>query len=179
MFKLLINFDTMNMGVKVMDRREEFLFENSPYRFKNISYEEGMMCLDILNKCKDFNDAEETREQQRCQIVVITIKKQDENEKGTAYSYNGAYNLNSNNENRCFEGKIFITENKIDVVNLIERLCVTDDNQNKPKRYRTTDTFIHLENDIYERKSSYNYLDKRRIRPKKVTIKKQIENIKK
>ena len=161
-----------------MDKREAILFENSPYRFKNISYEEGMMCLDILNKCKDFNDAEKLVEKQRCKIVVITINKQDENEIGTVYSYNGAYSLNRDNENRCFEGKIFLTDNKIEVVNLIERLCVSNDNPNNPKIYRTTDTFTYLENNVYERKSSYNYLAKRRIRPKKVTINTQIKNVK-
>jgi len=156
--------------------REIATNEHSPYQFHNTSYEEGMFCVELLNKCKDFNDAN-LEEKQRCEIVMINLKKQSRIGKEKIYVYSGAYKLKDNGENRTFNGTIFYTDEKIDIVNLIERLCITDES-NIPKRYRTVDTFKHIEEDIYERKSSYNYLDET-IEPKQVQISKISEKIKK
>ena len=153
------------MNEKEMEKAK---FEHSPYQFHGLSQEEGMFCVDILNMCYDFNNLE--AEKQKCKIVMIDIEKQEQNSTESVYTYSGAYNINSTGENRTFRGTMFLKEQKIEVVNLIERLCV-DVLEDTPKRYRTFDTFKHIEDNLYERKSSYNYTEKE-IEPKKVCINK-------
>jgi len=155
---------------------EKITNEHSPYQFHNTPYEEGMFCVELLNKCKDFNDAN-LEENQRCEIVMINLKKQSRIGKEKIYVYGGTYKLKNNGENRTFNGTIFYTDEKIDIVNLIERLCITNES-NIPKRYRTVDTFRHIEEDVYERKSTYNYSDEK-VEPKQVQITKINQNIKK
>lgn len=151
-----------------MDNIEKILFENSTIQLYNLTQEEGMFCLNILNMCHDFNGANNLENEQKCKIMMISIKKQELKPNEIIYSYDGAYKLNDTGENRTFNGKIFSNGEKFEVINLIERLCV-DTIEDTPKRYRTFDTFQHVEDNLYERKSSYNYTEKE-IEPKKVYI---------
>ena len=151
------------------EERKKARNENSDYQFHNLSYEEGMFCVEILNNCHDLNGSR-VSEEQKCQIVMINLKKQSKIGKEKIYIYSGAYKVNDTGENRTFNGTIFHKDGKIEVINLIERLCV-DTLEDIPKRYRTFDTFKHIEDNIYERKSSYNYTEKE-IEPKKVCINK-------
>lgn len=153
---------------------EKTLTEHSPFQFHNLSYEEGMFCVEILNNCHDFNGSN-VPEEQKCEIAMINLKKQSRIGKEKIYVYSGAYKVNGTGENRTFNGTIFWKDEKIEVINLIERLCANS-LEDTPKRYRTFDTFTHIEDNLYERKSSYNYTEKE-IEPKKVYITKYEEKI--
>ena len=150
-----------------MTEEEKILFEHGPFRFNNLSYEEGMVCVEILNNCHNFSESN-VPEEQKCEIVMISLKKQNRIGKENIYVYNGAYKVNTTGENRTFSGTIFYKDKKIEVINSIEILCV-EDLGDSPKRYRTFDTFKHIEDNLYERESSYNCAEKD-IEPKKVYI---------
>ncbi len=128
------------------------ILKSNYFPYEKMTEQERDMCLEYLSKCKEFSDSHVIKNAYKYIIVNANFIKDE-----TGYHYSGTYSINLENghENRCFRGTIKFLEDTIEVNNEITRLCV---NANL-KVYNTIDIFTKIKDNLYERKSKYDYSD--------------------
>lgn len=127
--------------------RKQLILDEQYFPYYNMTLEERNFYLKLLRNCKDICSTEQkVNNQDKCEIVEMSLKKNDEN---NIYAQGS---LIINGEVRCIDADIFKDDKKIFVDMHVTRLC----NESSKKEYRVLDIF-EIQSDKLKRTSEYNY----------------------
>ena len=127
--------------------RKQLILDEQYFPYYNMTLEERNFYLKLLRNCKDICSTEQkVNNQDKCEIVEMSLKKNDEND---IYAQGS---LIINGEVRCIDADIFKDDKKIFVDMHVTRLC----NESSKKEYRVLDIF-EIQSNKLKRTSEYNY----------------------
>ena len=133
--------------------RKQLILDEQYFPYYNMTLEERNFYLKLLRNCKDICSTEQkVNNQDKCEIVEMSLKKNDEND---IYAQGS---LIINGEVRCIDADIFKDDKKIFVDMHVTRLC----NESSKKEYRVLDIF-EIQSNKLKRTSKYNYDMKKNI----------------
>lgn len=133
--------------------RKQLILDEQYFPYYNMTLEERDFYLKLLRNCKDVCSTEQkVNNQDKCEIVEMSLKKNDEND---IYAQGS---LIINGEVRCIDADIFKDDKKIFVDMHVTRLC----NESSKKEYRVLDIF-EIQSNKLKRTSEYNYDMKKNI----------------
>ncbi len=133
--------------------RKQLILDEQYFPYYNMTLEERNFYLKLLRNCKDICSTEQkVNNQDKCEIVEMSLKKNDEND---IYAQGS---LIINGEVRCIDADIFKDDKKIFVDMHVTRLC----NESSKKEYRVLDIF-EIQSNKLKRTSEYNYDMKKNI----------------
>lgn len=133
--------------------RKQLILDEQYFPYYNMTLEERNFYLKLLRNCKDICSTEQkVNNQDKCEIVEMSLKKNDEND---IYAQGS---LIINGEVRCIDADIFRDDKKIFIDMHVTRLC----NESSKKEYRVLDIF-EIQSNKLKRTSEYNYDMKKNI----------------
>lgn len=133
--------------------RKQLILDEQYFPYYNMTLEERNFYLKLLRNCKDICSTEQkVNNQDKCEIVEMSLKKNDEND---IYAQGS---LIINGEVRCIDADIFKDDKKIFIDMHVTRLC----NESSKKEYRVLDIF-EIQSNKLKRTSEYNYDMKKNI----------------